>query len=248
MARDSGAYEGFDSATGPISNFLESLEVVRVESMDVSNDPRFFGGNIIDKRLKAFGGLTLINGVMVGTSIHQCFGMKKDQDFETFFGIVQAVGFVLMNLVAFMTLTSIVVLVHQMFYTTRLSTSGPSGFEIAATFYLNTNIIAFRHFAMKCMLLSLPIFLVSSGLSLFAAFHKDAQYKPPEHELEGKYHDILGVVVCVGFFLASCWLMHIRWVHLAIFRERYEIVKMNERPLLTHVRDLATKKDEWLDT
>eukprot|EP00747_Dinoflagellata_sp_TGD_P111316 gnl/TRDRNA2_/TRDRNA2_171199_c0_seq14.p1 gnl/TRDRNA2_/TRDRNA2_171199_c0~~gnl/TRDRNA2_/TRDRNA2_171199_c0_seq14.p1 ORF type:complete len:252 (-),score=38.73 gnl/TRDRNA2_/TRDRNA2_171199_c0_seq14:71-826(-) len=238
-------YHGEASEQRGLTTFLDGLEVIRAESMDLNNDPRFFSSNVLDKRLKAFAGLSLVSGLMVGNSIGQCFSMPKDMDLSEWPGIVQLVAFLLMNCVLFMDVTAVVVLVHQLFYTYRLMTAGPTGFEIAATFYLNGNIIMFRHLAIKCLLLSLPIFLTSSGLSLLVAFHRDslpAAELAKNHELDMRTHDIMGGCVFASFAIAAVVILCIRWTHLAIFRERYELVKEKEKPLLTHVQSMSARR------
>eukprot|EP00747_Dinoflagellata_sp_TGD_P111313 gnl/TRDRNA2_/TRDRNA2_171199_c0_seq11.p1 gnl/TRDRNA2_/TRDRNA2_171199_c0~~gnl/TRDRNA2_/TRDRNA2_171199_c0_seq11.p1 ORF type:complete len:252 (-),score=49.11 gnl/TRDRNA2_/TRDRNA2_171199_c0_seq11:71-826(-) len=238
-------YHGEASEQRGLTTFLDGLEVIRAESMDLNNDPRFFSSNVLDKRLKAFAGLSLVSGLMVGNSIGQCFHMKKDMDLTQWPGIVSMVAFIFMNSVLFMDVTAVVVLVHQLFYTYRLMTAGPTGFEIAATFYLNGNIIMFRHLAIKCLLLSLPIFLTASGMNLLVAFHKDSLPKKEakmNHNLDMMTHNIMGGVVCGLFTLAALVVLCIRWTHLAIFRERYELVKEKEKPLLTHVQSMSARR------
>eukprot|EP00747_Dinoflagellata_sp_TGD_P111324 gnl/TRDRNA2_/TRDRNA2_171199_c0_seq9.p1 gnl/TRDRNA2_/TRDRNA2_171199_c0~~gnl/TRDRNA2_/TRDRNA2_171199_c0_seq9.p1 ORF type:complete len:267 (-),score=41.96 gnl/TRDRNA2_/TRDRNA2_171199_c0_seq9:123-875(-) len=248
---DENEYRGEVSEQRPFTTFLDSLEIIRAESMDLNNDPRFFSSNVLDKRLKAFAGLSLVSGLMVGNSIGQCFSMPKDMDLSEWPGIVQLVAFLLMNCVLFMDVTAVVVLVHQLFYTYRLMTAGPTGFEIAATFYLNGNIIMFRHLAIKCLLLSLPIFLTGSGLQLVVAFHTDAlpaKEAKMDHHLDMFMHNIMGGIVCGSFMIAGIVVLCIRWTHLAIFRERYELVKEQEKPLLTHVQSMSARNTRLLDT
>eukprot|EP00747_Dinoflagellata_sp_TGD_P111321 gnl/TRDRNA2_/TRDRNA2_171199_c0_seq6.p1 gnl/TRDRNA2_/TRDRNA2_171199_c0~~gnl/TRDRNA2_/TRDRNA2_171199_c0_seq6.p1 ORF type:complete len:252 (-),score=42.27 gnl/TRDRNA2_/TRDRNA2_171199_c0_seq6:71-826(-) len=238
-------YHGEASEQRGLTTFLDGLEVIRAESMDLNNDPRFSLGNVLDKRLKAFAGLSLVSGLMVGNSIGRCFGMKKNMDLSEWSGIVQLISFLLMNCVLFMSVTCVAILAHQLFYSYRLMTAGPTGFEIAASFYLNGNIIMFRHLAIKCLLLSLPIFLTSSGLSLLVAFHRDslpAAELAKNHELDMRTHDIMGGCVFASFAIAAVVILCIRWTHLAIFRERYELVKEKEKPLLTHVQSMSARR------
>eukprot|EP00747_Dinoflagellata_sp_TGD_P209236 gnl/TRDRNA2_/TRDRNA2_82636_c0_seq1.p1 gnl/TRDRNA2_/TRDRNA2_82636_c0~~gnl/TRDRNA2_/TRDRNA2_82636_c0_seq1.p1 ORF type:complete len:257 (-),score=49.41 gnl/TRDRNA2_/TRDRNA2_82636_c0_seq1:123-893(-) len=244
-------YEGVSSSIGPLTGILESLSIVRAESMDVNNDPRFFHGNVLDKRLGAFKKLTIVSGLMIGISMGQCFKLKKNMDFSDPFGIVQVTGLLIMSCVMFMDITAVFVMAHQMFYTIRLMTAGPSGFEIAATFYLNSNIIMLRHLAIKCLLVSLPLFLVGAGFQLVCAWHKDAipASEMKDRGLNVMVHDIVGICVGSAFLLYSMMLICVRWTHLAIFRERYELVKMKERPLLTHLETMKyAKKGGLLDT
>merc|ERR1711865_522769 len=92
-----------EDATGCGSNLLPISN-----SMDVSNDPRFFAANVMDKRLAAFRGLAFVSGLMFGTSLGQCFKIKQDmhfhdqQDYVGNIAIWQSAGFILSMIVASM--------------------------------------------------------------------------------------------------------------------------------------------------
>merc|ERR1711990_1401259 len=112
------------------------------ESMELQNDPRFFSGNVINKRLAAFGKLSIVSGLMLGTSMGQLFSLKKNMDFSErhpLYGCIaywQITGFFIQMCVTFMCITALYIICHQMFYTFRLMTAGPTGFEMASMFYL----------------------------------------------------------------------------------------------------------------
>jgi len=57
---------------------LENSWFAHSESMDLTNDPRFFTGNVVDKRLDAFSQLSVISGLMVGVALSEANSMKKD--------------------------------------------------------------------------------------------------------------------------------------------------------------------------
>merc|ERR1719337_844018 len=117
---------------------------------------------------------------MLGTSMGQLFSLKKNMDFTKWhaifgcLGVWELVGFLLQMMVTFMCLISLYTICHQLFYTIRLMTAGPTGFELASIFYLTKTIVMWRHFAIKCLLNGLGLFLVSSGITLFVKFIKDA--------------------------------------------------------------------------
>merc|ERR1719163_1881357 len=90
--------------------------LVRAESMAVGNDPRFFCGNVMDKRLAAFKVLTIVNSLMFGTALSQCFALKKDMNFarvEPLVGnlaIWQIVSFFIAMAIAIMCLLSLYII------------------------------------------------------------------------------------------------------------------------------------------
>jgi hypothetical protein len=157
--------------------------LARDESMDVSNDPRFFAKSVMDKRLGAFKSLTIVSSLMFGTSLKQLFALKKNMNFAKCDHMVGCIaywqigGFAISVFVAVMCLLSLYVIAHQFFYANRLMTSGPTGFEQASVFYLTRVIVMWRHVAIKALFSSLWWFMVLIGIQLFVKFYKDADAK-----------------------------------------------------------------------
>jgi len=137
----------------------------------------------MDKRLGAFKSLTIVSSLMFGTSMGQCFKMKKDMNFDDWdpyvgnIGLWQLLGFGISVVVAIFCLFSLYVIAHQLFYANRLSTSGPTGFEQASVFYLTRVIVMWRHLAIKCLFNGLWLFIILVGVQLFCKFYKDADAK-----------------------------------------------------------------------
>jgi len=244
----------FDDDNGQWQELAAYFDLARAESMDLSNDPRFFSGNVIDKRLQAFGGLSIISGLMLGTSMGQCFSLKKDMDLTwefPFMGYIQLLGFCLQMLCTFLCVIALYTIAHQLFYTFRLMTSGPTGFEAASMFYLNKTMTMWRHFSIKCLLNGLWVFILSSGVQLLSKFYKDAeatQDYPDEPELDMKVHTILGFIVCCCFTSATCFLCQLRKHHLQAFREYYQVIKMKSQPITDTMRDMQHRAGLVLDT
>jgi len=164
-----------------------TLGLVGSESMDLVNDPRFFSTTVIEKRLAAFGGLATVGSLALGQSVKQMFSFKKDMNFEdkidlfnvipVYIGWLQMASFFSQMIISFMLLTAVFVMVQQIFYTHRLLTAGPTGFEQASLFYLNRTMTAWRHLSMKSLLFGLVGYMAASGFVLFVKFIKDAQAK-----------------------------------------------------------------------
>lgn len=163
-------------------------KLVRIESMDITNDPRFFAGNVMDKRLGALKSLTLVSSIMFGTAMKQCFVLKKDMNFEEVdplvgnIGMWQITAFFLALMVSIQCLLSLYVVVQQLFYCYRLMTAGSLGFDLAAIFYLTKTITMWRHLAIKMLYNGMLKFLILVGVQLFVSFYQDAKAVKDVHE------------------------------------------------------------------
>merc|ERR1719261_1779400 len=127
---------------------------------------------------------------MFGTALGQCFALKKDMDFgkvEPLVGCIalwQIVSFFLAVSISIMCLLSLYIFGHQLYYTFRLMTAGPSGFDQAAIFYLTRSITMWRHLSIKFLFNGLLLFLVLVSVQLLVKFYKDADaVKEPFEEV-----------------------------------------------------------------
>jgi hypothetical protein len=270
MPKKEEPINSFDEIDASCSRHIINMGLARAESMDVCNDPRFFAKNVMDKRLEAFKSLTLVSGLMFGTSLMQCFKLKKNMDFGKFSPLVGSIaiwqfgGFVLSVAVAVMCLLSLYVITHQLFYTYRLMTAGPTGFEQASVFYLARVITMWRHLAIKCLFNGLWLFILLVGIQVFVKFYKDAdnektkthmiyalnlqngtsQQHPVIH-LSGKHklnmtvHAILAYVVLFLYALATYLMYIVRRQHMQVFQENYKAVKEMTVPIESTMRSMA---------
>jgi hypothetical protein len=152
-----------------------NFSVERENSMDLVNDPRFFQANVIEKRLLAFSGLSVVASLLLGSSVNILFTLKKDVSLNTPLGYCQLLSFCILSITAFSLATATFVQIQQVFYTYRLLTAGNSGFEQASLFYLNSTIVTWRHFAMRWMLRGLIFYMLGSGALVGVKFYKDAE-------------------------------------------------------------------------
>ncbi|CAJ1408332.1 unnamed protein product [Effrenium voratum] len=217
----------------------QKLGLIQSDSMDLQNDPRFFQDNVLNKRLEAFSKLGVVSSLMVGTCTH-VIAMKKDMNFSTTEGIMRVVSFGLLSIVLFLNIIAAYVGIAQTYHTYRLETAGPTGFEIATSYYLNPNIVAWRHFAVKCMLHGLTIFLISTGIRVSVSFEDLTDEEKPRIT---KHNARLLGLVTLTFFCIGGFIMHyINGKHQAIFRVNYEHAKESERPYMSTVHDIMHSK------
>eukprot|EP00929_Paragymnodinium_shiwhaense_P120501 TRINITY_DN92466_c0_g1_i1.p1 TRINITY_DN92466_c0_g1~~TRINITY_DN92466_c0_g1_i1.p1 ORF type:complete len:253 (-),score=47.74 TRINITY_DN92466_c0_g1_i1:232-990(-) len=232
-------FAGFHQDLDPVMQMLErGTGLVRGESMQLSNDPRFFSSSVLGKRLSAFSGLSVVSGLMVGTC-SEVLSMKKDMNLYDFDGQLQLLGFFVMTLVLYANIFATYIGVAQIYHTIRLETAGPTGFEMAVSYYLNPNIVAWRHFSIKCMLISLPMFLINTGLRMQVHFDRAAV---DPGEMSPTVARILGTTFMLLYMGMGVSLFYLHNKHMAIFRERYDVVMDVEAPYRKHVQTLMSRR------
>jgi hypothetical protein len=243
LAEPSGTaeYAGLHQGLNPVMEMLEQQTgLIHSESMEMSNDPRFFQHSVLNKRLAAFSSLSVVSGLMVGTST-AVISMKKDMDLWTFDGQLQFASFGIMTLVMFANVIATYVGVAQVYHAYRLETAGPTGFEMASSYYLNPNIVSWRHIAIKCMLHSLPLFLISTGMRIAVNFDMEAE-KPLHLSFWGAR--FFGLFYMTVFTLMGVVVWYLHHKHTAIFRERYSVARDREMPHLKYVHGLMTSQSQ----
>jgi len=227
---------------------MESAGLVKSESMEVTNDPRFFTDNIINYRLAAFGSVSVISGLLVQNCMDSVFDMNKNMMIysrnNSIFhpnGIFQLLAFALILLILTANMLATYVGVAQPYHTIRLMTSGATGFEAAASYYLNKNIVLWRHTAIKSMLLSLPAFMFHMGLRLVVKFNRENMEEPDLPKDTPSQARWQGIVFGIGLALLAGVLFQVHWKHVAVFRDRYEV--MQTPPQLTaYMQNLYTPR------
>lgn len=262
MPRSHG-FEGEHENLNGFTSCVESTGMVRADSMQLVNDPRFFTGSVIDKRLAAFHIAGCVGAFMMSTAIGQIFKMKKDIVLNTFDpwkdndGWFQIIGFAMLTCVLFLCMISVYVTIAQIYHTYRLLTAGPTGFEMAASYYLNRNIIFWRHISIKCCLNALPILFVSTGIRLLVKIDKDTMNKHAKWVAEGPKPtavplttphignmSVIGLVVCIIYVFWGILILCIHCKHMEVFREKYEMMRGQGdgvQALLRHVRALSDR-------
>jgi len=269
-----------DQGDGFLASCSNFLGLARSESMAVSNDPRFFAKNVMDKRMGAFAGLAFVSSLMLGISLKQCFSLKTNMDFSKWEPLVgclaiwEMVAFCLGLSVVCLCLISLYVVAHQLFYTYRLITAGPTGFEQASLFYLSSIITMWRHLAIKALFNGLWMFVLMIGTQLFVKFIEDAKSvgnHPPEgvtvvnmaadgslekpvlnpdkhHKLDMNWHSSLAYVVFGLMTSFAILLFIIRRQHLVVFHQNYQMCKPRTRPIENMVQGVWMRSVGFVET
>merc|ERR1719162_430539 len=177
----------------------------------------------------------------------------------------QIVSFVIAVAIAIMCLLSLYIVAHQLFYTFRLMTAGPSGFDQAAIYYLTRSITMWRHLAIKFLFNGLLFFMILVSIQLLVKFYKDADEVPKHkydevvimnlvggqsmnttnlvisvhHKLDMTVHVALGYFV-FGVCACTAWLMlYIRRQHLSVFRQNYEYCSEKTHHITSVLRNMS---------
>lgn len=222
---------------GPLMSRLEGWGLFRSESMDMSNDPRFFQGSILSKRLAAFSSLGVVSGLMVGFTQAAVLSVG-DMDFTTLEGQLHAVEFVMNCGALFANIIAVYVSVAQVYHVYRLETAGPTGFEMATSYYLNVNIVAWRHLAIKCLLLSLPAMLISTGIRVEVIL--GSAYQASARRPSRLVARICGITIMGLYLVFGGIVWYIHSIHAWVFRDRYDVAMDNQSPYLNRVQSMMT--------
>jgi len=213
-----------------------SLEVPggleRENTADVVNDPRLYVENVLDKRLAAFEALAIVTEIMSAEAVKQCFELPADFELVGPYchvAIFQIIGFGIMISVLFMTTVATATLSLQLFFSIRLMTAGPTGFDKAANFYTDRRMWQWRERAVFGVKWGIVGFFLSTGFMLYVKLYTEgAPEKTVEHdEEEGRYGHKIFAGVTLGIFLClSAALTHLVQSHTRVFEECYSSVDM----------------------
>lgn len=237
LAADS-TYLGAHHDIEGLASICEKNGLVRADSMDIVNDPRFFNDNVLNYRLAAFSGLSVVSGLMAQNCMDQIFGMSKQMPIFnqakmafSVNGFAQLVAFILLVYILFSNILAVYIGVAQPYHTMRLMTAGPTGFDAAASYYLNRNIVSWRHIAIKGMLQSIPLYIFQMGLRLVVKFDRETEAKEQLASVTPMHSMIQGIVFCCVMQLLALMLLWVHAKHFNIFRERYEVMTEMVKPM-----------------
>jgi len=207
----------------------------REGTAELTNDPRFFTENVIDKRLAAFEALAIVTELMSGEAVKQCFELSKDFKFVGnlfHVAVLQLIGFLLMCSVMFASTVATAVLSLQLFFTIRLMTAGPTGFDKAARFYTDKRMWIWRERAIFGVKYSIVFFMLSTGFMLYVKFYiegvvgeegseEGGEHKKREGSWEKTEHKVIAALVLLLFTGFSVVLGLLVKVHQKIFDDSY---------------------------
>lgn len=218
------------------------------ESMDLANDPRFLHDTILDKRLAAFTALSIIASISTGAVCDNFFPffeakhlilLGKDQGpWDVVRVVMQLSGFVMMSFVLFLDIIATIVFGAQFYYTYKLMTSGPIGFESARGFYKDPKMTDYRSKAALGLIVGLPLFVLAIGCMLYVKF--DLALKE-EKDDDGFLHHSLclacfGVFLCMALCICRVSMDHQRTFSLKCRQSSHV------QPLLEHLNSDRTPR------
>lgn len=223
-------FQGEEDAKTCLTSAFPAL-LVPAHSMDMTNDPRFFTDNVLNKRLMAFSGLSVVSGLLVQNAMDQLFDMNKNMiAYEkgriNIDGALQLASFCILVWILFSVMLATYIGVAQPYYTYRLMTAGPTGFDAAAAFYLNKNVVAWRHLCIKTLLASLPLYMVQMGFRLNVKFDRSTRAAEDPPKDTPFVEELLGWIFCGVFMLFAIVMCYAVRLHARVFRERYKSIAL----------------------
>jgi len=224
-------------------HFEDADPIEREGTAELQNDPRFFTENVIEKRLEAFEALAIVTELMSVCAVQQCFELTNDYSWTgglVHVAVVQLVGFFTMVLVTLLSTIATVVLSLQLFFTIRLMTAGPTGFDKAARFYQDSRMWRWRERAIFGVKWSMVLFMFSTGCMLFVKFYTEGApqvEKESEKVKDSEYtiHKVIASAVwCTFMALAGviAWLVR---EHQQVFDRAYSSLDACHNELNRHL-------------
>lgn len=211
---------------------LPGLSLIRSESMEVRNDMRFFAGNVIHKRLGAFH-LIAVSALFIGVySAKKMMELETDDPevYKTPTGKIMYAALVAMAGSFILCLTAGIIILVQLYHITRLITFGPTGFEMAKSYYLNPNVTTMRHFAVRCFFACIPLYMIASGISIYLKLGEE----------KGLYRSLpLAIMLFVAAIVIFCIIAKLR----STFTKSYSGAMTSMEPLLKHLADTDRREN-----
>lgn len=217
--------------------------IEREGTAELKNDPRFFTESVIEKRLAAFEALAIVTELLSAEAVKQCFELTNDFSLTASMwhvAIMQLTGFFMMVAVMFLSTVATAVLSLQLFFTIRLTTVGPTGFDKAARFYSDNRMWRWRERAIFGIKWGLVLFVMATGFMLYVKFYTEGA-PSVEHESkkakreEYHFHKGIASAVLAVFLIATGLLVHLVRQHQHVFDECYSTLDACHNELNRHL-------------
>lgn len=198
----------------------------RADSMEVTNDPRMFGANVLATRMNAFHVMAVCSVLLANLSCGQMMGNEDDEFPLTIRGVGKYFAFFTGAVVFIMNLSAAIIIIQQLFHMTRLATAGPTGFEISRSYYLNPNVLKLRHMGARLFFISLPTYLFCIGLTVYI-------------KGGGRKNLPVTVPILVVLWSGTLAITLISNKQTSIFAEKYAMCHAHENPLRDHLMETS---------
>lgn len=209
----------------PFSTMSEDVPVgfqcFRVVSADVDNDPRMNTDNLLFHRMGAFYAVSISATLLASVSCITLLAVQdRRESWSEYFALI---GF---SMVFVMNLACVLVITNQYIAVYRLATTAAIGFDMATSYYSNTNIATSRHIASAAFFYSIPVLVASIGFMNVDKLGHGGRMSYP---------------LCTFMVVAALYLLMTIRTHIGIFKEKYQAIKKHEAGIAKHMRNLASK-------
>jgi hypothetical protein len=198
-----------DDGVGPFLCFPRSY------SADLTNDPRMFMGNVINKRLEAFQTIVVAAILLASNSLTYLFDVDVNMNKWTIgFGWMSSA---VLGIVFVCNLFAVLILTLQFYQVFRLMTCGPTGFEASKDYYTTPTLMEMRHTAVRIFTSTVPLFLIGIGFKVMDKWTLE------------RAGPVFAFLIIVAFF---CVLIIVRlnavFVRLYAKLKRYEMMQFRK--------------------
>jgi hypothetical protein len=197
----------------------------RSHTAEITNDPRVFSENVIEKRFAAFETIVVSAILLAGMSCTAILEAPESAHTTISVGYVAVWTYVLcfsFNMIC------VLVLTIQYYQSYRLMTAGSTGFETCKEYYMNPAVNEMRHLGAKMFFWSIPLFLVGIGLEMF-------------HRLTVTRAMPLLIMMVGGALVMGVIIFH----HMLIFQRKYQKSKAYEAQQFAQLDRMAPMRSQY---
>jgi len=212
-------FDGEESKREGLAGCINNL--IRTDSVDVTNDPRIMSDSVIAHRISGFSNVVVAAMLLCTLAFSAVLvltpGHGRAFSYFNLFALCGMLATTCMNL--FCT----VVVIQQSYLVNRISTSGAMGFEMAKSLYLNRSYVTLRHLAISCFFKSIPGFVIATALMVWDDVC-------PEGSIT-----TTGILVSVIMTFASFTMFYVHRKQKVIFHEKLQRMQVYESPMRHHM-------------
>lgn len=198
----------------------------RAVSTDLTNDPRIFGDNALNKRLVAVRSISIASAVMSGMSA----ASMRHALMSKHMGPVQFLGLLMMSVAFGINLLDFSIMTLEFFHVYRLSTASSVGFDFGKIYYMHPRVTALRHFAMTAFFLNVPLMCWAMACKAWA------------HLADINHQLLYACISTIVLFLAGTGLLLVWLEHRAVYQETYDMMVSHQQPLLSRMGEITQQE------
>jgi hypothetical protein len=216
------------------STFVDGMvkKLLRVDSVDITNDPRMIGKSVIGSRLDGFANIVFAAMLLCTLAWSAAITLRpyKDGKFYPFTWVGLAGEMMTMG----MNLFAVAILIHQAYLVRRILTGSYMGFEMGKALYMHHDYVALRHLAVRSFFWSVPVFVFSTMCVVWDVI------QPNLTRIQRGCRVIPLTIICVPLAIMTFVMFHVHAKQSRVFREKMNKVQKYQAPLRYHTEEELT--------